>query len=60
MELEGRCGLPVYYRCTYYVFSGRVSRWPLRALVVEIPLAVAFGLALVVGAMVLYVSAISE
>ena len=60
MELEGRCGLPVYYRYTYYVFSGRVSRWPLKALVVGIPLAVALGLALVVGAMVLYVNAISK
>jgi hypothetical protein len=45
---------------TYYVLRGRVSRWALRALVVGIPLAVAFGLALMVGAMVLYVNAISE
>jgi hypothetical protein len=60
MEHEGRCGLPDYYPYTYYVIGGRASRWPLRALVVGIPLAVALGLALVVGAMVLYVNAISE
>ena len=41
----------------YYVFRGRVSRWALRALVVGIPLAVAFGLALIMGAMVLYLNA---
>ena len=45
----------------YYVFRGRVSRWALRALVVGIPLlAVALGLALIVGAMALYANAISE
>ena len=38
----------------YYVFRGRVSRWALRALVVGIPLAVALGLALIFGAMILY------
>jgi len=44
----------------YYVFRGRVSRWVLRALVVGIPLAVALGLALIMGAMVLYLIAIIE
>ena len=44
----------------YHVFRGRVSRWTLRALVVGIPLAVALGLALILGAMVLYLNAISE
>jgi hypothetical protein len=44
----------------YYVFRGRVSRWALRALVVGIPLSVAFAFALIVGAMVLFVNAISE
>jgi hypothetical protein len=41
----------------YYVFRGRVSRWTLRALVVGIPLAVALGLALIRGAIVLYLNA---
>jgi flagellar biosynthesis protein FliR len=41
----------------YYVFRGRVSRWTLRALVVGIPLAVALGLALIMGAIVLYLNA---
>jgi hypothetical protein len=40
----------------YYVFRGRVSRWTLRALVVGIPLAVALGLALIMGAIVLYLN----
>ena len=49
----------------YYVFRGRVSRWTLRALVVGIPLSVALGLALIMGAIVLclnvrYLNAISE
>jgi hypothetical protein len=44
----------------YYVFRGRGSRWALRALVVGIPLAAAFGIALLIGGMVLYVNAISE
>ena len=44
----------------YYVFRGRVSGWALRALVVGIPLAAAFGIALLIGGMVLYVNAISE
>jgi flagellar biosynthesis protein FliR len=49
----------------YYVFRGRVSRWTLKALVVGIPLAVALGLALIMGAIVLclnvrYLNAISE
>ena len=41
----------------YYVFRGRVSRWTLRALVVGIPLSVALGLALIMGAIVLYLNA---
>jgi purine-cytosine permease-like protein len=41
----------------YYVFRGRVSRRALRALVVGIPLAVALGLALILGAIVLYLNA---
>jgi hypothetical protein len=41
---------------TYYVFRGRVSRWALRALVVGIPFAVALGLALILGAIVLYLN----
>ena len=41
----------------YYVFRGRVSRWTLRALVVGIPLAVALGLAMIMGAIVLYLNA---
>ena len=45
---------------TYYIFRGRVSRWALRALVVGIPLGVAFGLALIMGAMVLYLFTIIE
>ena len=45
---------------TYYVLRGRVSRWALRALVVGIPLAAALGIALIIGALVLYVNAISE
>jgi hypothetical protein len=48
----------------YYIFRGRVSRWALRALVVGIPLAVAFGLALILGGimggMFIYLNAISE
>jgi hypothetical protein len=48
----------------YYVFRGRVSRWALRALVVGIPLAVALGLALIMGAIAivlfLYLNAIIE
>jgi hypothetical protein len=44
----------------YYVFRGRVSRWTLRALVVGVPLAVALGVGLLIGAMVLFVDAISE
>jgi len=44
----------------YYVFRGRVSRWALRALVVGIPFAVALGLALIMGAIALYLIAISE
>ena len=41
----------------YYVFRGRVSRRALRALVVGIPLAVALGLALIMGAIVIYLNA---
>jgi cytochrome bd-type quinol oxidase subunit 1 len=44
----------------YYVFRGRVSRRALRALVVGIPLAVAFAPALIVAGMVLFVNTISE
>ena len=48
----------------YYVFRGRVSRRALRALVVGIPLAVALGLALIIGAIAtvlfLYMNAITE
>ena len=44
----------------YYVLRGRVSRGALRALVVGVPLAAALGLALIIGAMVLYVNAISQ
>ena len=40
----------------YYVFRGRVSRWTLRALVVGIPLAVALGLALILGAIAIYLN----
>jgi hypothetical protein len=41
----------------YYVFRGRVSRWALRALVVGIPFAVALGLTLILGSIVLYLNA---
>jgi hypothetical protein len=41
----------------YYVFRDRVSRWALRALVVGIPFAVALGLALILGTIVLYLNA---
>ena len=41
----------------YYVFRGRVPRRTLRALVVGIPLAVALGLAMIMGAIVLYLNA---
>ena len=40
----------------YYVFRGRASRWTLRTLVVRIPLAVALRLALILGAIVLYLN----
>ena len=40
----------------YYVFRGRVSRWTLGALVVGIPLAVALGLALIMGAIAIYLN----
>ena len=40
----------------YHVFRGRVSRWTLRTLVVGIPLAVALRLALILGAIVLYLN----
>jgi hypothetical protein len=38
----------------YYIFRGRVSRWTLRALVVGIPFAVALGLALLMGAIAIF------
>ena len=41
----------------YYVFRGRVSRRALRALVLGMPLAVGLGLALMLGAIVLYLNA---
>ena len=49
----------------YYDLRGRVSRLALRALVVGIPFAVALGLALILGAIVIYsnvryLNAISE